>query len=129
MQLVEKRDRATLLPIITRHTLPGTTIYSDCWAAYNKVGELPNVVHHGTVNHSRHFVDPQTGVHTQAIESYWARAKSKLKRMRGTRKEILPSYLDEFMWRERRGRDGAGKYDNNEAFRNIHVCIAKNYPV
>ena len=41
------------------------------------------------------------GVHTQIIESYWARTKRKFKRMKGVTEEQLPSYLDEFMWRER----------------------------
>ena len=83
MELISgKRDRETLLPIIEEHTLPGTIIHSDCWAAYRRVAELATVAQHGTVNHSRHFVDPQTEVHTQAIESYWARAKAKLKHMR-----------------------------------------------
>ena len=129
MELVEKRDRATLLPIITRHTLPDTTIHSDCWAAYKKVGELPGVAEHGTVNHSRHFVDPHTGVRTQAIKSYWARAKAKLKRMRGTTGEMLPSYLDEFMWRERNGHDDDGQYNSDVALCSIFRCIAEQYPV
>jgi hypothetical protein len=38
---------------------------------------------HGTVNHSLNFVDPATGIHTQAIESYWAKAKQKFKEMKG----------------------------------------------
>ena len=51
-------------------------------------------------NHSVEFVDRQTGVHTQNIESYWNRTKIKQKRMRGCHKSHLVSYLDEFMWRE-----------------------------
>ena len=34
---VEKRDAATLLPLIHEYIAPGTTIYSDKWAAYNKI--------------------------------------------------------------------------------------------
>ena len=76
-------------------------IWSDMWAAYNGVGQPPGVAQHQTVNHSVEFIDRQTGVHTQNIESYWNRVKIKLKRMRGCHSTQLPSYLDEFMWRER----------------------------
>ena len=91
MTLVPSRNALTLLPIIEEHTLPGSIILSNMWAAYRQVARLPTVVAHETVNHRRHFVDPTTGAHTQAIESYWARAKAKLKRMMGTTKEMLPS--------------------------------------
>ena len=103
MELVDKRDAATLLPIISRHTKPGTIVHSDQWRAYASIGQMPGLTH-GTVNHSVNFVDPSTGIHTQTIESYWSRAKAKLKVMRGTQMQYLPSYLDEYMWKERFGR-------------------------
>ena len=78
--------------------------HSDHWAAYSRVQQLPSVSTHNTVNHSLHFVDPVTGVHTQNVESYWNRMKGKFKRMKGVHEEMLLSYLDEFMWRERHGR-------------------------
>ena len=77
MELVAQGDAATLLPIIQAHVHPNTTIHSDEWAAYRGVQQLPHVSHHGTVNHSLHYVDPQTGAHTQNVESYWARVKLK----------------------------------------------------
>ena len=52
------------------------------------------------------FVDPMTGVHPQTIESYWNRVKTKLKTMKGVRRDLLPGYLDEFMWRERESGPG-----------------------
>ena len=73
MEIVDQRDAATLLPIIRDHVLPGTTIWSDMWAAYNGVTALPGVASHETVNHSIQFINPVNGVHTNTIESYWNR--------------------------------------------------------
>ena len=123
MEVVQRRDAATLLPIINAHTAPGSIIHSDMWASYNRVQRLPPVAAHNTVNHSRHFVDPVTGVHTQNIESYWNRVKTKLKRMKGCHAHQLPSYLDEFMWRERHG------VTYSDATTNIMRDIAQDYPV
>ena len=123
VEVVPSRDASTLIPIIQAHTAPGTTIHSDQWRAYNSVSTLPNVTAHGVVNHSLHFVDPATRVHTQTVESYWNRIKTKLKRMKGCDANQLPSYLDEFMWRERHGKSG------NEALQNIMRHITAQYPV
>ena len=83
MQIVPQRNAATLLPIIQQHIQAGSTVHSDEWAAYNHIQTLPNVTSHATVNHSLHFVDPNSGVHTQNVESYWNRVKIKLKKMKG----------------------------------------------
>ena len=123
MEIVPRRDASTLLPIIQAHVLPGTTIYSDEWSAYNQVQGLPNVTSHSTVNHSLHFVDPVSGVHTQNIESYWNCVKQKFKRMKGVHLQQLPSYLDEYMWRERHGKT------ISQAFQNIVRDISTQYPV
>ena len=73
MQIVDQRDAATLLPIISDHVEGGTTVWSDMWAAYNGIAALPGVTAHETVNHSIQFVNPVTGVHTNTIETYWNR--------------------------------------------------------
>ena len=67
MQLVPNRTAATLLPIIQSHVAPGTIIHSDQGSMYNRVGSLPGVASHGTVNHSIEFVNSTTGVHTQIL--------------------------------------------------------------
>ena len=123
MTLVPRRDAGTLLHIVQRHVRPGTIIWSDEWAAYRRVQQLTPVSQHATVNHSIEFVDHTTGVHTQNIESYWNRVKTKFKRMKGVQNTMLPSYLDEYMWRERHGRS------DSVALRNLCRDIALRYPV
>jgi len=83
MEVVSYRSAETLLEVIKRVCKPGTIIYSDEWAAYRKIQEKLGF-EHKTVNHSLNFVDPKTGVHTQNIESYWARQKQKIKVMKGS---------------------------------------------
>ena len=123
MEIVQRRNASTLLPIINAHVAPGTVIHTDEWAAYNRISSLPNVSSHSTVNHSVTFVDPVTGTHMQTVESYWNRCKTKLKRMKGCMAHQVPSYLDEFMWRERHGTS------RRLVFTNIMRDIAAQYPV
>lgn len=115
MECVERRDAATLLPIIERVCFPGTTVVSDGWAAYSGVQGLG--YEHRVVNHSLHFVDSHTGAHTQHIESYWCRSKGKLKAMKGIQREYLDGYLHEFMWRE---RFGGNAFEN--ILRHMKLC-------
>ena len=122
MAIVPNRSAATLLPILQQHLRSGTTVHSDQWAAYNRVQQLPSVTVHNTGNHSLHFVDPGTGVHTQNVESYWNRVKGKFKRMKGVHEDMISSYLDEFMWRERHGRTAS------TALTSLYRDISLMYP-
>ena len=122
MQIVPDRTAATLLPILQQHVATGCVVHSDQWASYNQVGNLPNVSAHGTVNHSMKFVS-LSGVHMQNVESYWNQTKMKLKRMRGCAAKEVPSYLDEFMWRERFGKTP------REVLNGIMRDIAQQCPV
>ena len=120
MEIVDRRDAATLIPIIERHVAPGSIIYSDQWRAYAQLSNNQNYTY-ASVNHSEYFVDPATGVHTQAIESYWGRKKRCLNNMNGTHAHMLPSYLDQYMWEDRFGKD--------DMFDNILLHISQQYPV
>ena len=119
MQIVETRDADTLLPIIQRVVLPGTTVYSDKWRAYFNIQHRLGL-HHQVVNHSLNFVDPLTGVHTQNIESYWGSKKNHIKTMCGYRRDFLEGYLAEYMWRD---------HFSNDAFVNICNHIAIQHPL
>jgi hypothetical protein len=90
---VEKRDAATLLPIIRQFILPRTTILSDQWAAYSNISTGPENYVHQTVNHSLHFVVPETHAHTQNIENMWMCIKRKKKQQMGQHNSLLPTQL------------------------------------
>jgi len=113
------RDAATLERVIQDNILPGTRIWSDQWAGYRNLGNLGYI--HETVNHSQHFVDPATGVHTNTIEARWSVCKAGFKRRFGVARHLLPSYLDEHMWRVRHPRPFT--------FEAIVAAIAQQYPV
>ena len=97
-----KRDESTLVAIIQKFVLPGTTIITDGWKAYVNLGNYGYV--HADVNHSVNFVNPVTGGHTNLIEGTWTHAKYKAFRRGGRKTEdSLMNDLSEFMWRRQKG--------------------------
>ena len=56
---VPARNAATLMPLVQYHIPAGSTVVSDQWRAYNQIQRAGFL--HLTVNHSRNFVDPNTG--------------------------------------------------------------------
>jgi len=121
MEIAARRNRATLTGVMNNRLRANSHIHSDEWRAYLRLPQfVPNCLQHDTVNHTFHFVDPITGVHTQHVESYWNRVKMKIKEMKGCRRITLQSYLDEFMW-----RDWYGGIDH---FDSIVTAINIDYP-
>lgn len=95
---VERRDRNTLIPIIQRECETGSVIHSDEWPAYGNLNAIG--YKHTTVNHQENYVDPVTGVNTQAIERSWLDAKiCILKKMRGVPVNLFQSHLDHICWK------------------------------
>lgn len=92
---VEKRDRETLVPLIKTWIRPNSTIISDCWKAYDIIGQ--EGYEHLTVNHSLHFKDPATGAHTNTIESTWRHVKHNLPEYHRQNK-FMAGYLAKYMF-------------------------------
>jgi transposase-like protein len=71
---VPDRTAETLMAVICDWIEPGTTVISDCWAAYRDIA-AHGYTHH-TVNHPISFVDHHTGAHTNTIEGTWRHVKA-----------------------------------------------------
>ena len=92
---VGDRLKDTLHAVIETWIEKGTTIYSDCWKAYNSLGEKNyNLLQ---VNHNVNFVDPSTGCHTNTIESRWRHVKATL--LEYNRQNDFSFYLANYMFK------------------------------
>jgi transposase-like protein len=101
---VPDRTAETLIAVIKDWIESGTTVISDCWAAYRTVGN--EGYRHQTVNHCISFVDPLTGAHTNTIESTWRHVKATLHPY--NRMSDYMYSLSEYMFRKKctsEGRD------------------------
>ena len=61
-------------------------------------------IHPSIDDHSKNFVEPDSGAYTNTIKGVWALIKKKLRCMCGTLYEYILSYLDEFTWFRNFGR-------------------------
>jgi len=68
---------------------------------YNGLNNTSKAFTHLRVNHSQGFINRETGVNTQAIESLWGRLKLKVKQMKGCQGDKIDSYLKEWMFKEK----------------------------
>ncbi len=80
---------------IREHVVPGSTLYSDEWRAYQQVGKD---YAHKVIHHAETYV--KGAIHTNTIESYWSLLKRGIK---GTYVSVEPfhlfRYLDEQSFR------------------------------
>ena len=117
---VANRKKVTLLAIIKRWIKPGSIIHSDCWKAYNDLKKHGYI--HVTVNHSKEFVNKETGACTNSIECDWRHAKVSIPPY-GIHKGLHAGYLAEFMWRRR----NYNKDKFIELIKDINYSFVKKY--
>ncbi|XP_034074152.1 uncharacterized protein LOC117547480 isoform X2 [Gymnodraco acuticeps] len=98
LRLVKQRSRRHLIPLVTKYVRQGTTVITDMWRAYTTAIAESGFVHF-SVNHSRSFVNPDTGAHTQNIERAWSTYKSQVWRLQRNRTvKTLKSHLAFIEW-------------------------------
>jgi transposase len=96
-EVVDDVEAGTLLPLITRQVTPGSIVCSDTWRAYTGIASRGFV--HRLVNHGEKQYSDGKGNHINGLEGFWGYLKRKLASKGGIRREKLPLYLGEYVWR------------------------------
>ncbi len=97
-QIVPNVSQTTLQELIRRRVRRGSTICSDTWSGYTGIATKGYV--HRLVDHSQGYVQPgPRGRHINGLEGFWGYLKRRLAAKGGIRRERLPLYLAESVWR------------------------------
>jgi transposase len=96
-EVVENVEADTLQPLISQKVSTGSIICSDTWKAYTGIAARGYV--HRLVNHGEHQYTDGKGNHINGLEGFWGYLKRKLASKGGIRREKLPLYLGEYVWR------------------------------
>jgi len=84
-------------PLISQKVSTGSIVCSDTWKAYTGIAARGYV--HRLVNHGEHQYTDGKGNHINGLEGFWGYLKRKLASKGGIRREKLPLYLGEYVWR------------------------------
>jgi transposase-like protein len=94
--LVDDTEANDLIPIIEKRVKKGTRVCSDTWRAYTGLATRGYV--HRTVEHQRkEYVRGKN--HINGLEGFFGYLKRQLASRGGIRRERLPLYLAEYVWR------------------------------
>ena len=87
----------TLLPLLRRRVVIGATVCSDTFTSYTGVAARGYI--HRLVRHEQQEYSDGQGNHINGLEGFWGYLKRMLAAKGGVRKERLPLYLAEYVWR------------------------------
>jgi len=110
IKCVDSRTKRELGELIKEVIAEDTTVMSDEWPAYMSFFAESEQYKHLSVNHSRNFIDPVSGAHTQNIERVWGKLKLRLRSKNYVRRKLIGSYIDKFCFRERFKKDECPEY-------------------
>lgn len=87
----------TLHGLIRQRVERGSTVCSDTWDGYTGIAAKGYV--HRMVEHCSGEFGDGKGNHINGLEGFWGYLKRKLSAKGGVRRERLPLYLAEYVWR------------------------------
>jgi transposase-like protein len=96
-EIVSDVAAETLLPLLRRRVMAGPTVCSDTFTSYTGVAS-GGYIHRLVRQEQQEYSDGQ-GNHINGLEGFWGYLKRMLSAKGGVRKERLPLYLAEYVWR------------------------------
>lgn len=96
-QVVPDVEAKTLMPLIDKRVKHGSIICTDTWKSYTGIAAKGYV--HRLVEHGKRQYADQSGNHINGLEGFWGYLKRRLASKGGIRKEKLPLYLAEYVWK------------------------------
>jgi transposase-like protein len=96
-EVVPDVEAKTLVPLIKERVKLGSTVCSDTWKSYTGIAAKGYV--HRLVEHGKGEYSDKKGNHINGLEGFWGYLKRRLAAKGGIRKERLPLYLAEYVWR------------------------------
>jgi len=93
-QIVKNCSANELLPILKEFSeLDSSTIYSDCWKAYDGLVDYGAKAHYRVKHSKNEFANGKN--HINGIENFWGYAKHRLSKFKGIKKENFLLHLKE----------------------------------
>ena len=102
-QVVPDISRDTLQTLIRRRVTPGSIVCSDTLGGYTGIATKGYV--HRLVAHGQGQYRSGPGTHINGLEGFWGYLKRRLAAKGGIRRDRLPLYLAEYVWRYNHRRD------------------------
>lgn len=96
-QVVPDTKAKTLLSLIEGQVEKGSVVCSDTWTSYTGIAYRGYV--HRTVEHGEGEYAGSQGNHINGLEGFWGYLKRQLASKGGIRRERLPLYLAEYVWK------------------------------
>ena len=96
-KVVPNVEANTLMPLLRKRVAMGSIVCSDTFRSYTGVAAR-GYVHRLGRHDQQEYVDSQ-GNHINGLEGFWGYLKRKLAAKGGVRRERLPLYLAEYVWR------------------------------
>jgi transposase len=96
-EVVNNVEADTLQPLISQRVSTGSVVCSDTWKAYTGIAAKGYV--HRLVDHGEGQYSDEKRNHINGLEGFWGYLKRKLASKGGVRRERLPLFLGEYIWR------------------------------